>query len=83
MAAIEPSRLHGADEELRAVCVGAGVGHAEDAGAGVYARLAAEGLVGELGAVDALAARAVAVGEVTALAHELRDDSVEAAALVV
>lgn len=40
-----------------------------------------EVLVGELLAVDGLAARAVVVGEVTALAHELRDDAVERGAL--
>lgn len=42
-----------------------------------------EVLVGELGAVDALAAGAVAGGEVAALDHELLDDAVELAALVV
>ena len=29
--AVEPSSLHGGDEELRAVGVGAGVGHGEEA----------------------------------------------------
>ena len=43
-----------------------------------------EVLVGELGAraVDAVAAGAVALGEVAALAHEVGDDAVEGAALV-
>lgn len=41
-----------------------------------------EVLVGKLGAVDGLAARAVVVGEVAALDHELLDDAVEARALV-
>lgn len=36
----------------------------------------------ELAAVDGLAAGAVVVGEVAALAHKLRDDAMEAAALV-
>lgn len=40
-------------------------------------------LVVELGPVDRHAARAVAVGRVTALHHETRDDTVEDAALVV
>lgn len=40
-------------------------------------------LVVELLAVDALAASSVAGGEVTALDHELLDDAVELAALVV
>jgi hypothetical protein len=38
-----------------------------------------EVLIGERAAVDGFAAGAVIVGEVTALAHELRDDAVEAA----
>jgi hypothetical protein len=41
-----------------------------------------EVLIGELVAVDALAASAVALGEVTALDHELLDDTVEVGALV-
>jgi hypothetical protein len=41
-----------------------------------------EVLVGELVAVDALAASAVALGEVTALDHELLDNTVEVGALV-
>ena len=42
-----------------------------------------EVLVVEFHAVDGLAASAVSSGEVAALSHELSDDSVEAAALVV
>jgi hypothetical protein len=41
-----------------------------------------EVLVGELVAVDALAASAVALGEVTTLDHELLDNTVEVGALV-
>lgn len=41
-----------------------------------------EVLVGELLAVDGLAAGAIATGEVTTLKHELRDDTVEFGALV-
>ena len=41
-----------------------------------------EVLVGELLAVDALAASTVALGEVTALKHECLDHTVEARALV-
>jgi hypothetical protein len=41
-----------------------------------------EVLVGKLLAVDGLAARAVATGEVTALEHELGDDTVELGARI-
>jgi hypothetical protein len=74
--AVEPRRHDRRDEELRAVGAGAGVGHREQAGFGV---LELEVLVGELLAVDRLAARAVAAREVTTLAHELLDDAVEGA----
>jgi hypothetical protein len=78
--AVEPRGRDGADEELGAVGVGPGVGHGEHTGGGV---LAHELLVGELLAVDGLAAGAVPAGEVAALAHELGDDAVEGGALVV
>ena len=44
--------------------------------------LQGEVLIGELGAIDGLAASAVAGGEVAALAHEVGDDAVEGRALV-
>lgn len=50
--AVQPAGHHGGDEELRAVGVFAGVGHAEPAGAVV---LQLEVLVGEAVAVNALA----------------------------
>ena len=75
--AVEPRGLHGAEEELGAVRVGARVRHGEDAGTGV---LEDEVLI-RVGAVDGLAAGAVVVGEVAALAHELGDDAVEGGAL--
>ena len=65
--AVEPGGLDGAEEELGAVGVGAGVGHGEDAGAGV---LEDEVLVRELGAVDGLAAGALWLVK-SPLAHEL------------
>lgn len=75
---VQPGRLHRADEELRAVGVGTGVGHRQGSGSGV---LQGEVLVLELVAVDGLASGAVVVGEVTALAHEVGDDAVEARSL--
>lgn len=56
--AVEPRGDNGGDEELRAVGVGAGVSHGEEEGA-VVTEL--EVLVGELVAVDGLAASAVVV----------------------
>ncbi|KAI0560751.1 hypothetical protein FGB62_101g018 [Gracilaria domingensis] len=75
--AVQPRGLLRADEELRAVGVGPGVGHGQRAGAQVLER---EVLVVELVAVDGLAARAVVVGEVTALAHEVGDHAVDCGA---
>lgn len=91
VAAVEPAGLDSADEELGAVRVLAGVGHrwerleantgqpiellTENTGAGV---LQLEVLVGELVAVDRLAATAIARGEVTTLDPDcqLREDTI-------
>mmetsp|Transcript_2280 Transcript_2280/g.5694 ORF Transcript_2280/g.5694 Transcript_2280/m.5694 type:complete len:252 (+) Transcript_2280:25-780(+) len=78
--AIQMRGGHGAEEELRPVGVRPAIRHGEDAGGRV---LVLESLIPELVAVDGLAARAVALGEVTALAHEAGDHAVELAALVV
>jgi len=72
--AVQPRAWHRGDEELRAVGVWTSVSHREKVWLGV---LELEVLVGELLAVDALAAGAVLAREVTTLAHELRDDAVE------
>jgi len=74
MLAIEPAGDNSGDEELGAVGVGTSVGHGEKSRFGV---LTGEVLVSELLTVDGLATSAVATGEVTALEHELRDDTVE------
>lgn len=58
--AVEPRGNDSGDEELRAVGVGTGVGHGEEERS-VVTEL--EVLVGELVAVDGLAASAVVVGE--------------------
>lgn len=79
VASIQPAGLLGGDEELRSVGVLASVGHAQPAGAIV---LQLEVLILEALAVDGATAGAVALGEVTALDHEVLDDAVELAALV-
>jgi hypothetical protein len=81
--AVKPRARDETRKDLAAVCVATGVGHRQDAGADVLARLAGEGLVGELHTIDGLAAGAVAALEVAELAHELGDDAVEDGALVV
>lgn len=72
--AIKVGSGNGGDEELTAVGAGAGVGHGEQEGA---VMLEVEILVGELFAVNRLAAGAVERGEVTTLNHELLDHTVE------
>lgn len=78
--AIEPWAWDSGDEELAAVRVRTSVGHGEHARNGV---LLLEVLISELGAVDGLTTSAVASGEVTTLDHEVWDDTMELAALVV
>mmetsp|Transcript_7321 Transcript_7321/g.20636 ORF Transcript_7321/g.20636 Transcript_7321/m.20636 type:complete len:223 (+) Transcript_7321:17-685(+) len=80
VAAVQPGGLDGGDEELRAVGVGASVGHRKQVGLVV---LELKVLVVEAAAVDGLATAAVARGEVAALKHKVGDHAVESAALVV
>ena len=79
MFAVEVGRLIERDEELRAVGVGARVGHGELVGLGVLDR---EALVLELRPVDRLTSSAVSHGEIAALRHEARNHAMELAALV-
>lgn len=74
VAVIQPGGLDSGNEELGSVGVLAGVGHAQDSGAGV-AKL--EVLVLKLVSIDRLAASSVAVSEVASLDHEFLDDTVE------
>src|SRR5260370_14192576 len=83
MFAVQVRRRGSADEELRAVGVLPGIRHRQGARAEVLTGLALESFVIELGAVDRLAAGAVAFGEIAPLAHELRDHAVERRALEV
>eukprot|EP00971_Amphidinium_carterae_P188446 3740814-Amphidinium_carterae.1 len=80
MFAIQPSGLHGAEEELGAVRVWPCVGHRQNSWTSV---LQCEVLICKLHAVDGLTTSAVASSEVTALAHEVWNDTVEGGALEV
>lgn len=77
---VQPCSLDGAEEKLGSVGVGPSVGHGQDSGASV---LLLEVLVCELLPVDGLSPSPVTSGEVTALAHEVGDDSMELGPLVV
>ncbi len=77
VAAVQVRSVGGADEELRAVGVGASVGHGQAARAEVLSGTAAERLVCEFLTVDGLAAGSIAASEVTTLTHEAGDNSVE------
>lgn len=80
MLTVEPGGCHGGQKELRAIGVGASIGHAQQAGGGV---LEGKVFIGKLHAVNRLAAGAVAAGEVAPLTHELGDDAVKAGAFEV
>ena len=77
--AVQPLAWHSGQKELRTIGSWTSVGHRQETWLGV---LEGKVFIGKLLAVDAAAACAVAVGEVTTLAHEAWDDTVERAALV-
>ena len=80
MAAIEVGCIHKGHEELGSVCAWASIGHRQGASA---LMLQVEVLVFELVPVDGLSARAISIGEVAALRHEVWNDAVELGALEV
>jgi len=79
VSTIQPASDGGGYEELRAVGVFSGVSHRQLSGLGM---LELEVLIGEFLSVDRLATSAVALGEVPALAHELRNYTMETGSLV-
>jgi len=78
--AVQPRGGYGAQEELRSVRVGTGVGHRQHSRSGV---LLNEVLIVELVSVDRLSSGSIPIGEVTSLAHELGDHSVKLGVLEV
>lgn len=79
MFAVEPLRLHGAQEELAAIGARPCIGHGQNAWPSM---LELEVLIGELVAVDGAAARAVTAREVATLDHKVADHAMEFAVLV-
>jgi len=79
MLAVKPRSGYGAQEELRTVGARACVGHRQHTRA---CMLPHEVLICELSSVDGLASSAVAGREVTTLAHELGDDTMESGTLI-
>ena len=77
--AVQPGRIGGTDKELRSVGVGSGVGHAQRSDPAV---VQVKVFVLESSSVNALATGSVAIGKVTTLAHESRNDAVKAGSLV-
>ena len=74
MLSVEPRGGDCGNEELGAVSIGTCVGHGKQSGLGMFF---VEVLILEFFSVDGLASGSVEVGEVSALEHELRNDSVE------
>ena len=72
--AIQPGGRDRANEELGPVGVGPCIGHGKDTGALVTET---EVFIGKLFTVDGTATGAVVAGEITTLAHEFRNDTVE------
>jgi len=73
MSSIKPWSLNSANIELTSISVGSSIGHSKTE----RFVFEIEVLIGEFGAVDWSASSAVVVGEVTALDHEIRNNSVE------
>jgi len=72
---IEPRCFGGTQEELRSIGVWSGIGHRQNSRSGVSELKV---LICELGSENRLSTGSVVVGEITSLAHESRNDTVEA-----
>jgi hypothetical protein len=74
MFSIKPRCFGSAKKKLRPVGVGSSVGHRQDSGSSVPQL---EILILKLVTVDGFASSSVMVGEITSLAHEIGDHTVE------
>ena len=74
MLAIQMGSGHGTQEELRTISVGSSIGHGKDSSTSVPET---EILVIELSSIDGLASSAIEVSEVSSLAHEVRNNTME------
>ncbi len=79
MLSVKPCGLHSTQKELGAVGVGSGVGHGQDSRPGV---LQFKVLIWKLVPVNGFSSSSIVVGEISSLAHEISDDTVEARTLV-
>ena len=79
---VQPGGISSADEELGSVGVGSSVSHREASESSVLSSLSLEALISELSSVDRLSSTSISRGEVSSLAHEVGDDTVELGSLV-
>ena len=80
VGAVQVGCVHEAEEELAAVGAWARVSHGQDAATCVLVR---EVLIIEVRSIDGLTTGAISSGKVTTLGHEVWDNAMEGAALVV
>mmetsp|Transcript_27042 Transcript_27042/g.44636 ORF Transcript_27042/g.44636 Transcript_27042/m.44636 type:complete len:238 (+) Transcript_27042:1-714(+) len=80
MLAVKPRGLYCGDEKLRAICVGPRIRHAQVPGAFMLHR---EVLILEFASIYALTASTSSMGEIAALDHEIRNNTVECGTFIV
>lgn len=79
MPVVQPGSLNSSNKELGSIGVGSCVGHGQNTRSSV---LEGKVFILEFGTVDGPSSSAIVVGEVTTLAHEVGNDTVEGGPLV-